>query len=93
MRSKLITPDEAAQLKAVTRASIYAAITAGRLPATRILGRLALKEVDVLAWTPRAYKGRPGGKSGPERGITMSDQTKARMSEGQKQRWTRHKSN
>jgi len=89
--AKLITPDEAAQLKSVTRAAIYAAIAEGRLPATRILGRLALKRKDVVAWVPRSYAGRPGRKSGPPVGIRLSEEAKQRISEGQKRRWQQRK--
>ena len=84
MADKLITPTEAAQLKGVSRAAIYAAIAEERLPAQRVLGRLALREVDVRAWTPARYAGRTPG-------IPMSEDAKARISRSQKQRWAQRK--
>jgi len=83
-RQKLFTPDEAARLKGVSRTAIYSAIADGRLAHTRVLGRLALREADVVAWTPRPHSGRP-------KGIPTTDETKTRMSEAQKRRWAARK--
>ena len=86
MGKKLLTPAEAAQLKGVSRSTIYSAIAEGRLKHTRVLGRLALQEVDVKAWTPIRYGGRPSG-------IPMSQEARDRISEAQKRRWKRRKQN
>ncbi len=83
-QTKLLTAAEAAKLKGVSRAAIYAAIAPGRLPHERILGRLALREADVLAWTPMPHAGR-------RKGTPMSQEAKARISAGQKRRWQRRK--
>ncbi len=80
MKIKLLTVMEAAQLKGVKRATIYSAITQGRLAHRRVLGKLALRESDVLAWTPRPHAGRGKGKP-------MSEEAKARISASQKKRW------
>lgn len=80
MKSKLLTVVEAAQLKGVQRATLYAAIAQGRLKHRRVLGKLALREADVLAWTPRPHAGRKKGKP-------MSEEAKARISASQKKRW------
>ena len=84
MQPKLLTPAEAARLKGVSRAAIYAAIADGRLPHSRVLGRLALQESDVQAWTPRQDVGRPVG-------MTLGEDIRARISASQKQSWNRRK--
>jgi excisionase family DNA binding protein len=91
MEKQLLTPLEAAILKGVSRAAIYTAIKEGRLPHTRILGRIALKKSDVAAWTPMSYKGRPGVNARRPKGLAMSEEAKARISESQKRRWEQRK--
>ncbi len=92
MTDQLLTADEAAQLKGVTIAAIYAAVKENRLPHKRILRRIGLRRDDVLQWTPRSYAGRPGAKSGRPTGTPMSQEVKARISESQKRRWDERKS-
>jgi len=87
MSNQLLTADEAAKLKGVTAAAIYAAVKENRLPHKRILRRIGLLESDVLRWTPRNYAGRPGAKSGRPQGIAMSEEVRTRISEAQKRRW------
>ena len=91
MEDDLITPREAAKLKGVTRGAIYTAIAEGRLPHTRVLGHIGVRKADVLAWTPIRYAGRPGRPSGRAVGTPLSEETKARISEGQKRRWAARK--
>ena len=92
MTDKLLTVDEAARLKGVTVAAIYAAVKELRLPHTRVLGRIGLKHADVLQWTPRGYRGRPGAKSGRPKGIPVTNEVKTRISIAQKRRWAERKS-
>ena len=87
----LLTPDEAARLKGVTRAAIYAAVADGRLPHTKILSRIALHRADVLAWTPVQYRGRPGRKGGRPPGSSTSEETRSRLSQAMKQSWAQRK--
>ena len=82
---KLLTVSEAAQLKKVSRASVYSAIARQRLPHQRILGHLAVREADVLAWVPIGHKG------GRPKGSPTSAEARARMSEAQKRRWAARK--
>ena len=84
MKTKLLTAAEAAKLKGVSHAAIYAAIAQGRLPHQRILGHLALRERNVLTWTPKPHSGR-------RKGTPMSAESKARISAGQKRRWVERK--
>lgn len=49
---------EAAALLGVHRSAVYQAIRAGQLRAVRVMGKKALHRADVLAYTPRPYKGR-----------------------------------
>ncbi len=91
MKTELLTPVEAAALKSVTRTAIYTAIKEGRLPHRRMLGRIALRKSDVVAWIPMSYKGRPGVKGRRPKGLAMSEEAKARISESQKRRWAKRK--
>lgn len=91
MAHQLLTADEAAQLKEVTVAAIYAAVKENRLPHTRMLRRIGLREKDVLEWTPRSYAGRLGAKGGRPKGIAMKEDVKARISAAQKRRWAEHR--
>ncbi len=80
MKDTVLTADEVAALKGVTRSAVYAAIADGRLPHVRILGRLAIREGDARSWNPIRSPGRP-------KGIPMSLDAKKRISVTQKQRW------
>lgn len=80
MVTKFITASEAAKLKGVSRSAIYAAIRDGRLTSKELLGRMALNEAEVLAWTPAPRSGR-------KKGTPMSDEAKLKISNGQRRRW------
>ncbi len=82
MNIKLLTPAEVAALKGVTRASVYAAIKEERLPATRLLGRVAVRDKDAAAWTPA-----PGRKPG----TPHSPVTRERLSAAAKRQWAQRK--
>ena len=84
MISKLITVAEAAQLKGVSRTTIYNAINDGRLKSQRVLVHVALSHSEVERWQPSATTGWPKGKR-------VSEEAKAKISESQKQRWKRRK--
>ncbi len=84
MKPKLLTAVEAANLKGVSREAIYGAIREGRLPHRKVLGRIAVLEADVLAWTPTPYAGR-------RKGSRLSEETKAKISASQKRRWQQRK--
>jgi excisionase family DNA binding protein len=90
---KLLSATQAANLKGVSRAAIYRAIGRGALPAVEVIGHVGLREADVLAWQPVAYKGRPGakGRGGRRKGKPLSAEEKARISEGQKRRWEKRR--
>lgn len=85
MKHNLLTVNEAAKLKGVSRAAVYSAITRNRLPCRRVLGRIAVREADVLAWTALGYQG------GRPQGTAMSEEAKARISQAQKRRWAERK--
>jgi excisionase family DNA binding protein len=87
MKGHLLTVEEAAVLKGISRSAVYTAVSEGRLPFRRVLGRIGLRQSDVVRWTPRSYRDRPGAKSGRPKGIPASTVTKQRISQAQKQRW------
>lgn len=82
---QLLTVSEAAELKGVSRAALYGAISRNRLPHTRVLGHIALRKSDVLAWIAA------GNKGGRPKGVPMSEQHRASLSQAQKQRWQQRK--
>lgn len=84
MKLKLLTAAEVANLKGVTRAAVYAAIAGGRLPHRQVLGRIAVRETDALAWKPTPHVGR-------RKGAQLSEDAKARISQAQKRRWAQRK--
>lgn len=84
MISNLITVAEAAQLKSVSRSTIYNAIKDGRLKSQRVLGHVALSRREVERWQPSATTGWPKGKR-------VSEEAKAKISESQKRRWQKRK--
>ena len=91
MAPVLLTPAEAATRKGVSRAAIYAAVAEGRLPHTRVLGRIGVREDDLVAWIPVQYGERAGRKGGRPEGISMSEAARTRISEAQKRRWAQRK--
>lgn len=84
MKLKLLTAAEVANLKGVTKAAVYAAIAGGRLPHQHVLGRIAVRETDALAWKPTPHVGR-------RKGAQLSDEAKSRISQAQKRRWAQRK--
>jgi excisionase family DNA binding protein len=89
MPNELMTVDEAAALKGVTRAAVYAAVKAGRLPHERVLRRIGLRRADVDAWQPIAHGDRPGAgsKGGRKPGSRHSAETRAKIAEAIRRRW------
>jgi excisionase family DNA binding protein len=57
-----LSPQQAAERKGVAVQTIYKAVSEGRLPSTRILGRIGLSPTDVDAWEPAPYGDREGVK-------------------------------
>ena len=89
MEDGLLTVSEAARAKGVSRAALYAAVGAGRIPHLVVGGRIALRAVDLAAYAPTRYGGRPGakGRGGRPEGRAMDARARANISEGQKRRW------
>ena len=81
MIPKLLTPVEVARMKGLSRTVVYRAMSEGKLPFIHILGRRAIVESDAQQWQP------PGKITGRPKGIPVSEETKARISAGQKKRW------
>jgi hypothetical protein len=59
-----LTVSEAAARKGITPAAIYLAVQQERLPSTKILGRIAIKEKDIDAYEPLPNDQRKGVKLG-----------------------------
>ena len=82
MKVELLTVQQAAQLRNVSRNAVYKAVTDGRLPCRRVLGHIGLRKTDVLAWDC---------KNGRRRRQPMSAESRGKLSESQKQRWAKRK--
>ena len=80
----LLTIPDAARRKGVSRSAVYKAVAQGRLPVQSVLGRFALRAADVEAWRPKEQRGR-------RKGTAMSEESKVRISEGQKRRWAQRR--
>lgn len=67
--NEFLSVKQAAQRKQVTESAVYKAINAGRLHATRVLGRFALMPADVDACDFGSYAGvkRTSIPRGPNR--------------------------
>ena len=85
MKLAFISVAEAAARKGVSRSAIYKAIATGRLQAHSILGKVALRERDVEKWQTSAVAGRL-------KGSRLSPEVKARISQSQRERWEKRKS-
>ncbi len=85
MEPNLLTVSQAAARRGVSRAAVYSAIARGVLPHQHVLGHIALREADVLAWAPL------GAKTGRRKGTPMSAEAKARIAAGQRRRWAQRK--
>lgn len=85
MKSQQISVTEAAKQKKVSRSAIYKAIEAGRLSSQRVLGLVALEQSEVTDWQPQ-------GRVGRRKGTAMSAEAKQKISDGQKRRWQKRKS-
>jgi len=84
MIRNLLTVKQAAHREHVTEAAIYLAVKEGRLKSVRVLERIAIKPADLKAWTQTSRAGRP-------KGMPVSQEVRARISQAQKERWKRRK--
>ena len=84
MKHEYVTVAKAAEIKGVSRTSIYKAISRGVFRVEQVLGRTALRRKDVELWQPGQLVGR-------RKGTPMSNEAKRRISEGQKRRWAKRK--
>lgn len=78
MKAKLLTISQAARQKGVSRNALYKAVADKRLKSSVVLGRLVIRESDLLVWKPR---------QGQQAGQPRSAEVKARISASQKRRW------
>jgi hypothetical protein len=82
MKQNFLTVVQAARRKDVSRTAIYRAIKSKDLRAREMLGRIVVAESDLLAWD--VQRGWPKGEP-------VSQTTRKRISESQKQRWAKKK--
>lgn len=59
----LITQDEAAELRGVSRSAISELVRRGRLSTVEKYGRKLLRRSEVLAFEPKTHKSRKAAKS------------------------------
>jgi excisionase family DNA binding protein len=76
MQEELLTVEEAAARRGLKPPSIYKAVHEGRLPARRVLGRIAIRAADVDAYQSQRGGFRPGAgrKTGKAIGATGKEQ-------------------
>lgn len=82
MSAELLTVSEVARRKGVSRSAVYKALSQGRLRGQRVLDKLGVDAAEADCWVPHQSGGR-------RKGTPMSEEGKARISAGQKQRWAR----
>ena len=87
MNPEMLTVQQSADLKGVTRSAVYLAIKENRLPHVRVLGKIGLHRTDVEAWVPISYRGRPGANARRAKGSQMSEAARGKVSTSQKKRW------
>ncbi len=64
-KGELLTPEEVAALKGVSRQTVYTALRRGTLAGVTVLNRRAIRRQDAQAWEPlrdAAARGRRGGR-------------------------------
>ena len=84
MQDEYLTVSQVATLKSVSRNAVYKAVHDGRLAATQLVGRVAIRRMDAQSWTPKERTGR-------RKGVATSDAAKAKIAESQRLRWKRRK--
>lgn len=84
MKHTYVSVQEAANLKGVSRTTVYKAIAQGLLSAETVMGKTGLRRKDVEGWQPER-------KTGRRKGTVLSQEVKKRISLGQKQRWEQRK--
>ena len=83
VKPTVLTVEEAATCRGVSRTMIYAAIARRKLPRRYQRGHLVVREADLLAWEAGMSRG------GYPKGKKQSAEAKARIAQAQKQRWAR----
>lgn len=84
MQDEYLTVSQVATLKSVSRNAVYKAVHDGRLAATQLVGRVAIRRTDAHNWTPRERTGR-------RKGVPTSEAAKAKIAESQRLRWKKRK--
>ena len=84
MQDEYLTVCQVATLKSVSRNAVYKAVHDGRLAATQLVGRVAIRRTDAQNWIPRERTGR-------RKGVPTSEAAKAKIAESQRLRWKRRK--
>ena len=84
MQDEYLTVNQVAVAKGVSRNAVYKAVRDGRLAATTLVGRVAIRRTDADTWTP-------GERTGRRKGVPTSDAAKAKIAESQRLRWKRRK--
>lgn len=84
MHDKFLSVSQVAAMKRVSRNAVYKAVREKRLASVHLVGIIAIKREDATAWVPKARTGR-------RKGISTSEETKAKIAASQRKRWQRRK--
>lgn len=84
MNDDYLSVTEVAKLKDVSRNAVYKAVQEERLASRRLVGVVAVKREDAVAWVPKARTGR-------QKEIATTEATKAKIAASQRKRWQQRK--
>lgn len=84
MNPQYLSVTQVAELKKISRNAVYKAVSQGRLPATKIGGFVVIRVADVETWIPKVRTGR-------RKGVSVSEETKAKIAQAQRLRWQKRK--
>ncbi len=84
MNDKFLSVSQVAAMKGVSRNAVYKAVREKRLASARLVGIIAVSWEDATAWIPKARTGR-------RKGISTSEEAKAKIAASQRKRWQKRK--
>lgn len=84
MNDEFLSVSQVAAMKRVSRNAVYKAVREKRLASVRLVGIIAIKREDATVWVPKA-------RTGCRKGISTSEEAKAKIAASQRKRWQKRK--